>query len=226
MAVDRLPTGQDQRGGDLALTSPAITNLLITGTPGVGKTTAIRRTLELLGEVRLGGFVTEAIEERGRRTGFSVRDLRGPIGVLASTDLASGPRVSRYRVNVPDIERIGVPALLSAIGEADLIVCDEIGRMELLCPAFCEAIVRCLDAPTPVFGTLQARHNTFLDAIRARPDVEIVVVTPHNRDLLPAQLTVRLRALLDARRSQGAAGGTDGSIRDVVCGRTKGALQP
>lgn len=181
----------------MALMSPTVTNLLLTGPPGVGKTTVVRRTLELLPEVKLGGFVTAAIEEHGRRTGFSIRDLRGALGVLASIDLPSGPRVSRYRVNVPDIERIGVSALLSAPADADLIVCDEIGRMELFCPAFCEAILRCLDSPKPVFGTLQARRNTFLDAIRARPDVEIVTVAPRNRDRLSSELAARLGALLE-----------------------------
>jgi nucleoside-triphosphatase len=175
------------------------TNLLLTGPPGVGKTTAIRRTLGLLPEVTLGGFVTAAIEERGRRTGFSIRDLRGPVGLLASMDLPSGPKVSRYRVNVPDIERVGVPALLSALEEADLVVCDEIGRMELFCPAFCQAILRCLDAVKPVFGTLQARHNAFLDAIRARPDVGIVTVTLANRDTLPERLATTLRRLVGLR---------------------------
>jgi len=180
----------------VAVSEAPLTNLLLTGPPGIGKTTAIRRTLKLLSDVTIGGFVTAAFEERGRRTGFSIRDLRGPTGLLASTELPAGPQVSRYRVNVPDIERIGVPALLNALADADLIVCDEIGRMELFCPAFCEAILRCLDSPKPVLGTLQARRNAFLDGIRARPDVETVAVTATNRDTLPRDLATGLRRLL------------------------------
>jgi nucleoside-triphosphatase len=173
-----------------------VTNLLLTGPPGIGKTTAVRRALELLPEVRLGGFVTAAIEEGGRRTGFAIRDLRGPAGVLASVDLPAGPQVSRYRVNVLDIERIGVPAPQSAVEEADLVVCDEIGRMELFCSAFRGAMLRCLDSPKPVFGTLQARHNGFLDAIRSRADAEIVTLTLANRDALPERLAATLRGLV------------------------------
>ena len=77
----------------MELTEPKaqVTNILLTGVPGTGKTTAIRRTLELLPEIRAGGFVTAAIEEGGRRTGFSISDLNGLTGVLASTTLASGP---------------------------------------------------------------------------------------------------------------------------------------
>jgi len=171
------------------------TNILLTGTPGVGKTTAIRKTLKLLRKVRIGGFFTEAIEEAGRRTGFSITDLAGPKGVLASVRMTVGPRVGRYRVNVRDLERIGVPALLGALQEADLIVCDEIGRMELFCPEFRQAVLRCLDSPKPVFGTIQARRNEFLDGIRARDDVDVIQVTHGNRDGLPAELVENIQQL-------------------------------
>lgn len=173
-----------------------VPNALLTGTPGVGKTTAIRKTLDLLEDVKVGGFFTEAIEENGRRTGFALADLAGPRGILASVKLASGPRVSKYRVNVPDMVSIGVPALLSALEHADLIVCDEIGRMELFCHEFQDAIVRCLDSDKPLLGTVQARRNEFLDDIRARADVDVIDVNVANRDGLPAQLAARLGELL------------------------------
>lgn len=195
MAVGRVSAGSYKRKSDVAVTLRMASNILLTGRPGVGKTTAIRRTIELLPELKVGGFVTAAIEKRGRRIGFSIRDLRGAAGVLASTELTSGPQVSRYRVNVQDIEKIGVPALLSALEEADLVVCDEIGRMELFCPEFCAAIQRCLDSSKPVFGTLQARPEPFLDAIRARSDVELIEVSTANRDVLPGKLAAKLRRL-------------------------------
>lgn len=186
----------------MAVNLPSVTNILLTGRPGIGKTTAISRTLSLLSDLTVGGFVTAAIQEGGQRTGFSIRDLRGPTGILAATSLSSGPQVSRYRVNVPDIEGIGVPALLNALEAADLVVCDEIGRMELFCPRFCETVQRCLNSLKPVFGTLQARSDAFLDAIRRRRDVEIVEVTTANRDTLPEELAPRLRALAMSARQR------------------------
>ena len=180
-------------------------NILLTGTPGIGKTTAIRKTLKLLEDVKVGGFLTEAIEEAGKRTGFSIADLAGPKGILASVRMTVGPRVGRYRVNVRDLEGIGVPALLSALQDADLIVCDEIGRMELFCSQFRQAVLRCLDSPKPLLGTIQARRNEFLDGIRAREDVDIIQVTHRNRDGLPADLAEsieELRQITDLGRSR------------------------
>jgi len=183
------PGARSQQSGD-----GGRLNVLLTGPPGIGKTTAIRKVLAVLRGVKAGGFFTEAIEEEGRRTGFALVDLAGPRGVLASVTVSAGPRVGRYGVNVADMERIGVPALVHALDSADLIVCDEIGRMELHCPEFRRAIVRCLDSAKPVLGTIQARRNEFLDEVRARPDVELVRVAIDNRDRLPALLAERLRA--------------------------------
>lgn len=170
-------------------------NILLTGTPGVGKTTLIRKLLSRV-NVRAGGFFTGEIRERGQRVGFAIQSLSGEEGILAHVALRDGPRVGRYKVNVADIERVGIRALEDALNEAELIVCDEIGRMEMCCPAFCVLLERCLDAPKPVLGTLQARQHEFLDRIRQRCDVDLVVVTADNRNLLVDELAGRLSSVL------------------------------
>jgi len=173
-------------------------NLFVTGRPGVGKTTLIRRVLADLG-VAAGGFTTDEIREGGERVGFAVSDLRGPSGILAHVNLESEHRVGKYGVNRGDIERIGVPALETAVAGARLVVMDEIGRMELCSPAFQQAVLRALDSPRPVLGTIQESRNPFLDAVRARADVEILVMTERNRDALAPLVLSKVRALLGER---------------------------
>lgn len=170
-------------------------NLLVTGRPGVGKTTLIGRVLERL-EVRAGGFYTREIREDGKRVGFSIVGIDGGSGVLARVGFESDYKVGRYGVNREDLERVGVAALESAIDGADLVVMDEIGRMELCSPLFREAVMRALDCPRSVLGTIQDRSNTFLDTIRTRVDVSVVRVTEENRDKLADELTAAVEKTL------------------------------
>ncbi len=178
-------------------------NVLITGRPGVGKTTLVRAVVDALG-VRAMGFVTSEIREGGERVGFSIADLDGPSGVLARVDLESPYRVARYGVNRGDLERIGVTALDRAVAHARLIVMDEIGRMELCSQPFQNAVGRALDCPVPLLATIQDRSNPFLDAVRARGDTELLRITEADRDSARARV---VRLLTDLLGQAPASGG-------------------
>ncbi len=162
-------------------------NILLTGRPGVGKTTVIRRVVGLLGRDRVGGFWSSELRESGRRVGFTIETVDGRTGVLAHCSLSSGPRVGRYRVNVHDIDAIAVPALVAARASGRVIVVDEIAAMELFSQAFVEELMRCLDTRR-VLGTLQMKTRPLLNSIRGRDDVLLITVTEANRDALPARL--------------------------------------
>jgi nucleoside-triphosphatase len=167
-------------------------NLLLTGKPGVGKTTVIQKVLSQL-ERRPGGFTTQEIRKGSVRVGFSIRAVDdGQEGVLARVDLTSPYRVGKYGVNIDDMERVGVAAVRRALECSDVIIMDEIGRMENYCPSFQRAVLAALDAPLDVLGTLQMRSTPFLDRIRERPDVTVKLVTPQNRDGLASKLVAML----------------------------------
>lgn len=142
-----------------------------------------------------GGFYTEEIRQGGRRVGFRIRSLDGESGILAHVDCESPHRVSRYGVNVADIRRVGVAALRRALRACELLVVDEIARMEMFCAEFVQMVERCLDSPKPLLGTLQDRPDPFLGRIRARPDVRLVPVTRATRDQLPDEIAERLTSL-------------------------------
>ncbi len=169
-------------------------NILLTGAPGCGKTTVIMHTVEAF-EGQAGGFYTQEIRERGRRVGFGIKTLAGQSGILAHTDLSDGPKISKYRVNIRDIEQIAVPALQQAGQEADLIICDEIASMELCSEGFKTAVWEALDCSTPLLGTIQRKRHPFLDRIRQLDTVKIIQVSPDNRDKLPGQLLSLIRTI-------------------------------
>ena len=119
-------------------------NLLLTGRPGVGKTTVVQAVARLFpGEV--GGFLTGEIRERGMRKGFSITSVEGANVVMAHVDFRSSVRVGKYGVDVPAFERIALPALRDAVQRKRIIVIDEIGKMELASRKFCRrCAMRCL----------------------------------------------------------------------------------
>ena len=167
--------------------------LLIEGRPAIGKTTVARRLAALLREagVPVAGFVTDELRERGRRVGFAVETLEGARAVLAHVDLRGPPRVGKYGVDLPAFERIALPALAS-LPERGVVLIDELGKMELASEAFCEAVSRLLEEAVALVGTVHVGRNSFTDALKQRPDVEVVPVTAGNRDELPKGLAARL----------------------------------
>ena len=106
---------------------PLISNILLTGHPGCGKTTLVRRVVDGL-SVPTRGFYTEEVRgTTGRRTGFDVVMTDGRRGSLARMD-STGPRVGRYGVRLDFLENIALPYL--AEHKDTVIIIDEVGKME------------------------------------------------------------------------------------------------
>jgi nucleoside-triphosphatase len=160
--------------------------LLLTGRPGVGKTTAIRSVVAQL-RAKAGGFYTEEVREAGRRIGFRLVALDGPTGILASLNVSGPYRVGRYGVHLSNLEQVGVESLRRAIRHSDVsvVVVDEIGKMELLSPAFREAVLEGLESPKTMLGTITMARSEWVDAVKVRPDVTLLEITPANRAALP-----------------------------------------
>jgi nucleoside-triphosphatase len=155
--------------------------LLLTGRPGVGKTSLIREAIAVSG-VRAGGFYTEEVRGQGVRVGFDIVTLDGGRGVLSRVDLNSPCRVGRYKVDGESLERLGVAAIESAVQECDTVVVDEIGEMELFSSAFREAVLKAIRDGTQVLGTVMLRSHPWADELKQRRDVSIVEITTRNRD--------------------------------------------
>jgi nucleoside-triphosphatase len=166
--------------------------ILLTGPPRVGKTTIIQRVVERLSG-QVGGFYTAEIRERGRRQGFKIITLDGQEGVLAHVGIKVPHRVSKYGVDVAGFEAVGVTALRRAIADADYIIIDEIGKMELFSPAFREAVREAIESPATVLGTVMLRPHPWADAIKRHPRVTLLRVTPANRGTLADEILAMLQ---------------------------------
>jgi nucleoside-triphosphatase len=161
--------------------------LLLTGRPGVGKTTLIRRVAASLAGQHLGGFYTEEIRVAGERRGFRLTTFDGRQGVMASVDLRGRDRVGRYGVAVAVIDELAATALAPGRSVSVYLV-DEIGKMECLSRGFVDAMHALLESARTVVATIAQRGSGFIAAVKARDDVEIVEVTRGNRDALVQQV--------------------------------------
>ena len=88
--------------------------LLLTGAPGVGKTTVLIKTVDALKAkgVSVGGMISREAREGNVRVGFEIIDLtNGKHGWLAHINQKSGPQVGKYHVNLADLEKIGAAAI-------------------------------------------------------------------------------------------------------------------
>lgn len=161
--------------------------LLITGAPGVGKTTVIRRVAEQLQRKRLGGFYTAEIRERGARPGFRLVDCAGRERVVAHVAFDTGHRVGKYGVDVAAIDEAA--AALDPVPGVDAYLVDEIGKMECFSARFCAAVRALLDGPIPLVATVAIRGGGLIAEVKSAAQSELWEVTRANRDDLPARVT-------------------------------------
>lgn len=169
----------------------------ITGLPNAGKTYALLKVIEMLEAEggKVGGMLTEPIFKEGRRRGFWVTDWgTRERKVLASPEIQSKVNVGPHGVDIDALNDIGVAAVRRATEHADIIVVDEVGKMEMESAEFVEAVKDALDSDKPVLLTLHKKsRNPLLQDIRRRDDVRILEVTPVNRNLLPYKIVGLLR---------------------------------
>jgi len=158
---------------------------LITGSLGIGKTTVMAKIAQRLAHRAIAGFLTEEIREEGKRVGFLARTLAGTTCALARVGEATAHRVGRYGVNVDAFERLILPELAR---KADLILIDEIGKMECFSNRFVEAMRRLLQESVPVVATVALRGSGFIAEVKRHPGAWVLTITRENRDELPVTI--------------------------------------
>jgi len=172
--------------------------IFLTGPPGCGKTTVVRKVADLLGPTASGFYTEEIRDAKRQRTGFRVLTLDGNRGELALKTSGRGPRVGSYRVNVESFERVALPSLEASEGR--ILVIDEIGKMECFSERFVRRVREILQTDSPVLATIPSRGGGEpVEGIRRMSDAKIYTLTPENRDALPAQLAAILTAIVPGR---------------------------
>ncbi len=154
---------------------------LLTGMPGTGKTSLIKRAITSLNG-RAGGFYTEEIRSMGDRQGFRIVTLNNQTIQFAHINLKSPYRVSKYGVDLQVLESTGVEAIQEAARHRELVIIDEIGKMELFSDKFKAAVSEIIDSGKKVLGTIMLKPHPWADELKKRPQVYLITVTRHNHE--------------------------------------------
>jgi len=171
-------------------------NILLTGAPSSGKTTVIKKIIKNL-NIPACGFYTQEEKQIDKRVGFLMRSLNGKKAYLAHQNIESEYRIRRYGVSISNIENIAVPSIYPK--KNIIIVLDEIGKMECFSEKFRIAAIKALDSENIVIGTVTLGGGDFIEKIKQRQDIEILEVTPENRNSLPSKILEKVNALTDKK---------------------------
>jgi nucleoside-triphosphatase THEP1 len=156
-------------------------NILITGVPGIGKTTLIMKILDAVKHTGPVGFYTEEIREQGTRKGFSLISTRGDRSILAHVNIKSRFKVGKYSVDVSGFEAF-IEKLPLFDDNAGTIVIDEIGKMECLSTKFAKLIRTIFDSEKLFIATIAMKGEGLIAEVKKRLDIEIFEITRDNRD--------------------------------------------
>jgi nucleoside-triphosphatase len=173
-----------------ALLKPKV---LVTGPPGIGKTTLMTRIVSAL-TIPVFGFFTREIRQAGNRVGFAIETFSEPHrqGILSHIDTMSRHKVGRYGVDLTTFEKIALPELESGLRANSLIVMDEIGKMELLSDKFKILAEKIIDSDTALLATVLLKPNPFVDRLKRRGNIELIKLTAANRDNLVEKIKAKL----------------------------------
>ena len=172
-----------------------IKNILITGLPGTGKTTIIKKLADIFKEFNPLGFYTDEVLENGEAAGFLISTLNGDSRMLAHINLKSRDRVGRYHVDVKGFEGF-LEKVFIKDKKTGLFIIDEIGKMECLSKKFCKIVFEILESDKPVIATIPDKGTGILSDIKKRDDIKLVEITADNREQKLKELTMLIRDLL------------------------------
>jgi nucleoside-triphosphatase len=168
--------------------------MILTGAPGVGKTTVLAKTVDALKAkgVSVGGMISREVRKDNVRVGFELVDLTsGKHGWLAHVN-GQGPQVGKYHVNLEDLDNIGTAAITIALEKCSAIAIDEVGPMELFSEKFKQAVVQALESKKLVLAVVHGKaKDPLVTQVKRRVDAEIFNVMFSNREKLPEQLTMK-----------------------------------
>jgi nucleoside-triphosphatase len=153
---------------------------LISGPPGSGKTSIIKQMISTPG-IKASGFFTEEIRTGVIREGFRLVTIDGDEALLAHMGIRSPNRIGKYGVDLSVMDNLAVNTLIKAAATNDIIVIDEIGKMELLSRVFKSTVLAIIESGKRVLGTIMLKSDPWADMIKQKAQVKLFMLSRYNR---------------------------------------------
>jgi nucleoside-triphosphatase len=120
--------------------------------------------------------------------------LDGRRGLLSHVEIESPYRVGKYRVNVKGFEDF-LESIAFFAPATNLIIIDEIGKMECLSPKFRRLIKEILDSEKRLITTIAFKGGGLIEEIKKRDDIRLFEITQKNRDSLLTEILNEVRTI-------------------------------
>jgi nucleoside-triphosphatase len=164
--------------------------ILITGKPGVGKSTAINAFVEQYTGSAHWVITTAIPNPEGGRLGFKATNSDGRTEIIShKTDINSDVVIGVNHVDVSAVDAMFAQALQGANSDPHgaLTVVDEIGPIQLLSDDFRAALKDIFAHNADVIASIHYKDEQ-LASYRDSHHAILLQVTPDNRDMLPLAL--------------------------------------
>ncbi len=153
--------------------------IFITGNPGVGKTTILKRVNEFCKKNNIStcGFITEEVREEKYRVGFDLLTLK----TYEKFNFASIYKITPYKFGkyYLDIEKFDKVLDDIFCSKADIYILDEIGKMEFFSNKFKNKIYEFLESNKNIIASL---HRDFVSEFKNYG--KIYYLTYENREIV------------------------------------------
>ncbi len=170
----------DEKNGDK-------NKILITGAPGIGKTTLIIRLSEKLKSLNPIGFFTSEIRKNNIRVGFELISPDGRKFIFSHVEIDSPLRVGKYGVDISAFENF-LESTDFLNPACNLILIDEIGKMECFSIKFKHLIEDLLKGEKSLIATIALRGEGFIHEVKEHPRVKSFELTRRNRNTLSGDI--------------------------------------
>ena len=175
----------------------SIKNILLTGQPKAGKSYTLSKLIESFQKnknIKIKGMLTNELTFAGTRVGIKIKDIKKEEEELFAIKFFKNDKynpsnlktLGNYQIDTEALDRIALP-IFNNLENCNLLIIDEIGRMELESEKFKKEIEKVFNISKSenfvILATVPIKDDVnFVEELKNRNDTELIELSRENRD--------------------------------------------